>query len=511
MPTCSRCRREVECGRQWCPHCGARVESAGAKVVKGGRRLLTILAVSIVGAGLVVAGYWWIELRPRMKRLEDPMWGNEPSRERRLAVETYATEWFDREMRLPAGPIGAAWDGSRFVVGNREDPWGFFRIRPEEEDWMLQTVPVVETEYAQRMDLFGVTWNGESIVGLASGAWFRKNDTVVFTIHDPSTLQVTKVIPAPAHTGAIAWDGTNYWIASRRNTRDADEPARLARLDASFAETGSWDPPGVGCQGLAWDGSLLWFTDVFDQSLIAIDVRPDQPVEVHEQHVGSYPSGVVWDGSHLWVADYDGNRLRRVRREKHVAWSGGRAPPAASSVASAAPPPASGDEIAELHDQLRSDDWVVRMRAESRLRELGESIPFARFTNSFRKDDAPDKADLDELVVEIRGRDLVASWDLYIGERYFSSEPTGGDGAISMPLFVRYEVGVDSDEAGVDFEKEFRPLSSGRIREQNVVLASDIAPGRYMVNVFIHIQYVDPEEGPKILNLNEDFVTVEFR
>lgn len=474
-------------------------------------RVALLLTVSVVGAALVVGGYYYVKIRPRVKLMEDPYWGSEPSRKKPISAETNPGGEFDLKLKLPGGPYGVAWDGSRFLACNRDDPWGLMSIAPDDDgDWTVQMVPVIEPNFAQKMSLDGITWNGESFVALAMGSWFQSKDETVFVVLDRNTLRITRTVPAPARLGAIAWDGTKYWAATRNNTQTSGETPRLYEIDREFKVIGEHEPPSVGCQGLAWDGRYLWYTDVFSDAITVLDVSSGSPVVVKSwSGPVQYPSGLAYDGSSIWLADYEDDALRRLKRSTMLAWTGGAGAALEGQVSQIpAASPTDTRDVAELRSKLRSEDWVERMHAENALRERGFDIDYDRRKESSPDPASPSKIDLDDFILEIRGDRLVASWDAWIGEDYISTSKESTSGIVTMPLFARYTVTVSSSALPAKVEKEFE-ARPGPNNERDVVLVDGLRPGKYSASFFIHVQYVDKSDGAKILNLNEASLEVE--
>ncbi|MBI2215260.1 MAG: hypothetical protein HYU52_16545 [Acidobacteria bacterium] len=466
--------------------------------------------MSIIGATVVVGGYYWIKIRPRLKLMENPYWGSEPSRAKSLDAQANPGSEFDLKLALPGGPYGLAWDGRRFLTCKRDDPWGLLEITPEDDgDWTTRQIPVVEATYAQRISLDGITWNGTEFVAIANGSWFQQNDGIVFVVLDPATLRITKTVPAPQRLGAIVWDGARYWAATRNNTRDSGETPRLYELDAELEVVAEHAPPSIGCQGLAWDGRYLWWVDVFSDAISIVDVSGDRPEVVHSWSGPlEYLSGVAWDGRAIWIADYGENAIRRLKGPTLAAWIGGRVPSAGGQVSQPVPIVSDPADVAALRKDLRSDDWAKRMHARFALRERGLGVDYDRRQESSPEPDSPSKIDLDDFSLEIRDDKLVASWDAWIGDDYISGTSESTSGAVTMPLFARYSVTVRSGALSSEIEKEY-VARAGRNAERDVVFVDGVKPGTYSASFFIHVQYVDKTEGAKILNLNEASLEVE--
>jgi hypothetical protein len=381
--------------------------------------------------------------------------------------------------------------------------------RDEDGDWSVRLVPVIEPAYAQRMSLDGITWNGREFVALARASWFQQKEGTVFVVLDATTLRITGTKPAPENLGAIAFDGESYWAATRNNTTDSGETPRLYRLDSEFRVVDEYEPPSVGCQGLAWDGTHLWYVDVFSDSVSVLDVSRGSPKVVHSWAGPlEYPSGIAWDGSAIWVADYGDDAIRKLKDSTRRSWLGGAAPATGSRETPIASRPMEPEEVAELRRKLRSADWAERMHAEFALRERGLGIDYDRHVETKPAPASPSKIDLDDFSIEIRGARLVASWDAWIGDDYISKAAESTSGIVTMPLFARYSVTVRSESLPRAIEKEYE-AKPGRNAERDVVLVEGLKPGKYSASFFIHVQCVDKSEGAKILNLNEESLHVE--
>lgn len=468
-----------------------------------GARAVRVLAIALAGAALLVGGYWWVEIRPRMKRLEDPYWGIEPGKARAASAEVVRGRPVDRELKLPGSPSGIAVNGRELIIANRIDPWGFLRLTRDGDEFAIQQVPVVEEVYSQKIQFGGVTWNGANYVSTASGAWFGLKTPLLFTIHDPKTLRIVRTAAAPDDIGCLVWDGSGYWAATRKNTVDEAKPAHLYRFDASFAETERFDSPIPGCQGMAWDGRYLWLADVFDDAIVVLDPRVSPPELVDRRVVPfDYLSGLAFAGKELWVAETDDNRLHRVSPPLLAEWRAGKEAPLLASLSDSSPrasaPAASGEEIEILLQQLRDGHWATRSQAERKLDELGVPVPYDREQES-SPDTGPEDTEVLDWWAEIRDGTIVASWRLHFGEALFSEEEETA-GVISMPLFVRYEVSVEGGTLEKEIERTFDAPHAGTVEMDDVELASGLGPGEYTIGMFIHVQYVRPDGTPQILN-----------
>lgn len=361
----------------------------------------------------------------------------------------------DLSFALPGSPQGIATNGSELLIGNRSDPWGALRLTRSGESFSATRHEILEKRFQQRINLSAITWNGTNYVGLTTASWFNQGaEGDVFTVLDPNTLDVLSIRPAPKLLGCLAWDGTQYWAATRRHTADSPEPALLYRMDRSFNVLGTSAAPAVGCQGMAWDGRQLWTADVFDDSIHAIDVSAPSPRVVHRAFTNiEYLSGIVVFEGELWITEYQHQRLHRIRPSSRIAW-------------------------------LRGTKTEVA--AASAIAPATEGGLFDEQTNEFAKR-PQDDIELLEWSAAVRDGSIVAEWRIWFGHELFV-----------RPQFARYEVTVILPDGGSI--KKVLQASPGENVMRDVVLAPAFASGEYRVEVFMTVQYVKPDGQTQILN-----------
>ncbi len=437
------------------------------------------LIIGLVGAALLIGGFWFVRIRPRTASGGN---GSIFSRKRAakptvLKATTSRFTGFDIAYALPGSPEGVATNGKEIVIGNRRDPWGLIRMRVERGEWVAEQVPVLSTHYDQKMSFNAFTWNGENYIGYTTASWFEAQGDA-FTIHDPKTLRLIGWKAAPKQLGCLAWDGTSYWAATRRNTRDAPEPALLYHLDKSFNVISTSDSPAYGCQGLAWDGRHLWWADVFSDEIIIIDPRAVTPEVVLRAPTDfSYLSGVVVFSGDIWVTDYDVNMIHRLKPDMRVAWLGGQPSPQPAAIAASMVPVSSEDKTAILT---------------------------AHRENSF-VDRKPDDTELVDWSAELRDDAIYGTWRIWFGPDLFVPAQQTST-IVTLPVFARYTLTVRGPD-GKEVEREFDATAGDNVMA-GVRLADATLPGEYEVDVFLHVQYIKPDGGGQILNRSNVALTL---
>jgi len=420
---------------------------------------------------------------------------------------------FDLALDLPSGPRGMTWLGSSFLVGRRAEPWGFVRIAPVTEGrYRVEGVPVIEPELGQNMSVSAVTFDGAAVIAYTDGSWLQ-TDGSVFTLHDPETLRLRRHVTAPPLLGGLVWDGTGFWAATRRSTKYADEEAWLYRLDRDLNVVRRVAPPAVGCQGLAWDGEMLWFVDVFSDAIYLLDVRGAEPEIISTIRPGlEYLSGVAFDGDDVWIAEYGDDRLYRVDRARRREWLAravaGEARVVAPATRSPVVPAAAAD-ISELRRRLRSDDWAERLRSADELRRLGRPVDFDREQNPFATAVQPDAIAIPDWWAEMRSGTIHAGWQLLFGDRLFSSPRHAGDDSVTRPSIARYEVQVSGSGLLSPITREFE-AHPGLNHLEDVEVARALGPGRYQIDLHAHVQYIDDTGTARVLSRSAVSLALEY-
>jgi len=459
----------------------------------------------LIAAVAIAAGSIWFFLARSGDGVSDATVVRKGTGEVEARVIESTSPEFDLVLEMPGSPGGLASNGREMVVGNRLKPWGAIRVRRDGTHYIAKQVPMIEPRYRQPMSVSMLAWNGKNFVGITTGSWFGKTTSDVFTIHDPETLQVIDTKIAPPHLGGLAWDGTSYWASTRRNTADADEEAFLYKLDRDFNVLVKATPPAVGCQGLAWDGSHLWFVDVFNDAIYVLDVLGGEPRVVHTENTPiDYLSGVAWHDDAIWIADYGDNHLRRLKEVTRAAWLG-TTPRPTLALASTITPPASGESTEALRKKLRSESWSERMNAEMKLEQLGAPVDYARDQNNFIDRKPDDTEDID-WSIELRDNAIwLVSSRIWFGHELFANR-TQSPSMVTVPVFARYTFTTRQPD-GSESEKQF-DATAGDNTLLDVRLADATASGEYHVSLFIHVQYVDASGGGRILNNSAGFLEV---
>lgn len=300
----------------------------------------------------------------------------------------------------------------------------------------------------------------------------------------------------------------------------------------------------MGCQGLAWDGSKLWSVDVFTDNIYLIDIQQDPPRLTHTYRTHfTYLSGIAYDGSHIWVTEYNQNQAHRLNRSLRMAWIRGdlqvadadkatdfieekrqqltegktaedyiqmlKNDPFRKSEAVEALV-ALGEEqkaIEILHEMLNSPDSSSFRSARSELERLGAPILQDRM-EGFHRELPPDNTEFVSFKIELKDNELYGTWNIHFGEDLFSGiSNTEQTNEMSFPTFAKYTINVEGGALQKPLSIEYDATSGSNLRE-NELLASDLGPGEYQANIFVHVQHVSPEGTNKILNNSSSSLSV---
>lgn len=228
---------------------------------------------------------------------------------------------FEREVPVPGEPQGLAWGDGEFVFGNRVKPWGFVRVGC---DGSTRRVPVLDPIQKQNVNFWCLTYNGAEYVSVTDGRWVGAASPDAFLVHDPQSLEILRHFPAPPKIGGLAWDGSNYWAGTRKNTAEEAGESWLYKLDDRFNIVQQWPAPLGGCQGLCWANGILFWVDVFTEQVVLYRVEGSNLVKLHAlEDASPLLSGIVFDGDSLWFSEYQKNRLRMIPKRVTDAWFAG--------------------------------------------------------------------------------------------------------------------------------------------------------------------------------------------
>lgn len=443
-------------------------------------RILRGIVIGIVIGGLLIGAYWYFNIYSHIKKI-----GEDPSKVETLKVRQDSEVDFDLSIDLPGNPLGVASNYSEFILCNREDPFGFLRLtQPDSKTYQAQRVPVIEKTNGQNMSFQTVTWNGQTYVSYLDATYLISGVTKIFAIHDPKTLTIVSHYKAPDLIGGLAWDGDGYWAATRRNTENSGEPAYLYHLDKNFNVIGKTEPPGVGCQGLAWDGINLWFVDVFSHQIHVLDVAGENPKVIYSYKTRfNNLSGVGFDGDNIWISEYDNHRLHRLKHELIAQWTG-------------------REEPAEKTTQAAGQ---IQLTTQEPPQNNQDSPTSATYKNNTQEIGEEDMA-VTKLQVEIRENTLYGSWKIYFGEGLFKNRPAE-ESEESKSNNIKYTVTVEGENLTEKKEVEYN-AEAGENMESDVTLLQDMAAGRYSVSIAMHAQYVDEEGQEHTLNTSSPSVDV---
>lgn len=438
-------------------------------------RILRVVVIGLVVGGLLIGAYWYFNVHSRLKRIG---W-EDISKIETLKVRQDSEVDFDLSIDLPGNPLGIASNYSEFILCNRDDPWGFLRLsQPDSKTYQAQRVPVIGTTKNQNMSFETVTWNGKNYVSYLDATYLISGARKIFAVHDPKTLAIVSHYKAPDLIGGLAWDGDGYWAATRRNTENSGEPAYLYHLDKNFNVIAKDEPPGVGCQGLAWDGSNLWFADVFSGQIHVLNMNGEKPEVIYSYKTRfNNLSGIGFDGENIWISEYENHRLHRLKHELIAKWTGKE------------------EESAQDTTQPQESGQVQLTTQGSP--QLNEDSPSSATYKNNTVEVSDEGMEVTKLHAEIRENILYGSWKIYCGEGLFKNHPA--EGSENSKSNVKYTVIVEGEALSEPKKLEYT-AEAGENIETDVELVKDLPTGKYSVSIALHAQYMNEDGEEHTLN-----------
>lgn len=360
------------------------------------------------------------------------------------AEATQFTE-FDLAIDLKARPAGITWSEKEFVIGNLETGT-FLRVVKSGNQFTVRHQPAGK--------VVPFTWNGEKLIGFSETGMFEAWKKYYYTIHEGATFNVRARISAPESLGGVAWDGSGYWAATRK--QNENERGFLYRLDTKLKQVNKLVAPSPTCGGLAWDGSQLWFLDDAAKKLYVLNVSGIQAkiLDTFDLPLRS-AGGVAFDGESIWIADRNAGRLFRLSSDLSARWI---TPEAPAFLALARAPAASNYAEYSMPKPSTSVDLYI---------------------SSFS--------------AQVLGNEVYVSWNMQFAPRFLDTSNVE-----RRPTFGKITVTADSENLASPITRVF-DLKEDRSFSDFVKMFSDAGHGEYRIRALVYLEYRDNVGKTRVL------------
>jgi YVTN family beta-propeller protein len=104
---------------------------------------------------------------------------------------------------------------------------------------------------------------------------------------------------------ALAFDGTRMWVANRT-------AGTLTRIDVATGQVLPAIVPGSQPRGLAFDGTRMWVSSVGSDDVRAFDAATGALIGTETYPAGSDPVGIAYSGGQIWTALQSSNVVARI-------------------------------------------------------------------------------------------------------------------------------------------------------------------------------------------------------
>jgi len=177
----------------------------------------------------------------------------------------------------------------------------------------------------------GLAWDGELLWCLADAPSMGPGpaDQSIYGI-SPLDGQVATAIDRPfgMNYHGLAWDGSQLLVAAYVSFAGQavdtlpDYIKRYSRDGTLIGTSEAPRSPDAAPQGMAWDGTSLWLSDIKHGDVIRID-PVDYSVISSFAFPGVTPGGLAWDGRSLWAVDGQDATIYRMDTAGNVlsTWS----------------------------------------------------------------------------------------------------------------------------------------------------------------------------------------------
>ena len=147
---------------------------------------------------------------------------------------------------------------------------------------------------------------GSFPVGAAAdsdGVWVTNDSAGTVSRIDPSTNEVTEVVPVGVFPRGVAVAGDAAWVVSAFD-------GTVSRIAVATNEVVATVPVGANPEGVAATGDTVWVTNTGDGTVSRIDAVTNEVVEI--VRVGESPGGVAATGDTVWVVNSGDGTVSRI-------------------------------------------------------------------------------------------------------------------------------------------------------------------------------------------------------
>ena len=197
-------------------------------------------------------------------------------------------------------PNALAFDGSDLWVAGL-DEFQLFKISTVDGS-VIETFPITN----QRP--FGMTYDGTNFL-------IADADTDDIYKYDSTGNLISTITPSvsqPSYCEGLAFDGTSLWFNDPRNTNIEEPNDRTYILDQLGNLLTEYPATGNFPTGLAFDGTYIWSIDNDLDQLHKIDPVTYAVMETYNTPGGIFPVGLTFDGQYLWLVDNDTDLIYQI-------------------------------------------------------------------------------------------------------------------------------------------------------------------------------------------------------
>ena len=135
----------------------------------------------------------------------------------------------------------------------------------------------------------------------------KPSSELYFNLAD--TGDVIHTIPTPGgNSQALTWDGSHLWCSDIFT----DSIYKIDPVDGTVIK--SFVFPGDLVEGLAWDGTNLWASDQSSDIIYKFDPEDGSVISIL-QLSEVWIHGITWDGQYLWMNDFQNKVILKMNPE----------------------------------------------------------------------------------------------------------------------------------------------------------------------------------------------------
>ncbi len=136
---------------------------------------------------------------------------------------------------------------------------------------------------------------------------------IILKVVPKKSIPVSSFSVPYSHPTALAFDGTNLWVSSWFT-----QTVYKHKLEASFPILGSYYFSALHLTGLAWGNNCVWSCDPWTRKIYRHNLDDTLSVTATYNSPSVNPTGLFWDGANLWSCDATAKKIYKHKVDEQL-------------------------------------------------------------------------------------------------------------------------------------------------------------------------------------------------